>query len=132
MGLRERIRLVGEEHDPELADDGIEHSVREGQLHGVRLTPFHRSRGPERRCPIEHRLIQIGRDDRGVFRECGRQGTRHDTGAGRDFQHAAHGSPTQPGHQVRGVWLEQQRNEIRLVELRDRATKDFVAAGTAH
>jgi hypothetical protein len=63
VGLRERFRLFGEKHDPELAYNGVERAGLEGQVHGIRLTPFHGSPGPERGSLIKHRLIQIRGND---------------------------------------------------------------------
>ena len=132
MRLRKRPGLVGEEHDPELAHHRVERAVREGQLHGVRLAPFHGPPGPERGRLVEHRLIQIGGDDRGALRQGRGQGPRHDAGAGGHFQHAARRPRREPAHQVRRVRLEEQRDQVRLVELRDRPREDLVAACAAH
>ena len=63
MGLRKSLGLFGEKHDPELAYNGVKRSVLEGQLYGIRLTPFHGPRGPERGSLIKHRLIQIRGND---------------------------------------------------------------------
>ena len=41
--FRECPGFVGEEHDPELADDGVECRALERQFRGIRLTPFHRT-----------------------------------------------------------------------------------------
>ena len=62
--FRERFRLVREEHDAELADDRVERRVRKRQLHRVRLAPFNRARRSDRRRVIEHRLVEIGGDNR--------------------------------------------------------------------
>ena len=62
--LGERLRLVGKEHDAELADDGVERVVRERQPHRVGLAPLDRPRGADRRGMVEHRLVQVGGDDR--------------------------------------------------------------------
>ena len=41
--LRECLRLIGEEHDAELAHHRVKRFVSEGQLQRVRLTPLHRT-----------------------------------------------------------------------------------------
>ncbi len=115
-----------------MREDGVIRSVLERQLHGIRLTPLHGPRGPERRSLIEHRLIQIRGNDRDAFWQHRSQSTSHDACAGRYFQHATERSRCEPVHQVRGVRLEEQGNQIRVVKFRNRAGEDLVSTRTTH
>ena len=87
--LRERLRLVGEEHRAELADDRVERAVLEGQLHRVGLAPLDGARGADRRprgrASAWFRSVATIDDARGQRR---RQRARDHARAGRDLEHA--------------------------------------------
>jgi hypothetical protein len=80
------VALVGEEHDAELADDGVELAVGEGQLHRVGLLPLHRPRGADLPRGRDHAGVEVGGDDLGRRRQLRREGARDDTGAGGDLE----------------------------------------------
>ena len=120
-GLCERLALVGEEHDPELAHDQIERLVGEGQLHRIGLTPCDRTGGADRGRMVEHRLIEVGGDDRGAVRERRREGACHHAGSCRYFEYPRWRDLPCAGGHVGGVGLEDERHHVALVELRDGA-----------
>ena len=62
------LRLVGEEHRPELADHGIEGLVGERQRLRIGRLPAHAVRRNLLGGMVEHRLVQVGRDNAGVGR----------------------------------------------------------------
>ena len=130
--LRKCLRLIGKEHRAELADDGVELSVPKGKLHRVCLPPLHRTPDAGRDRLIDHRLIQIGGDDRDAFGQRGRQGSRHHAGAGGDLEHAPQRPRSQATREVIGVRLENHRHQMRFVELRNRSGEDFVGRVVGH
>src|SRR5258708_7839868 len=130
--LREGLRLVGEEHHAELAHDGVELSILERQLHGVRLAPLHRAPYPDGAGLLEHRRIEVRGDDGHVGGQRGIEGARDGAGARCDLEHAGHGTRGEPARQVRGVGRENQRHEVRVVDARDRACEYLVAVVGCH
>jgi hypothetical protein len=127
--LGERLRLVGEEHDAELADDNIERRVIERQCHRVGLAPLDRSSRADRDRHVEHGLVEIGGDERRRFRQDRPHGPGDDAGAGGDLEHALGRALCDAPRQIVRVGREDQRDEDLVVELRDRAREDLVEGG---
>ena len=123
---------AGEDRPPGGGGDGVEAVGGGGQVEGARWPPLAPLVGPNRGGVVEHRLVQVGGDD---ARGCGdgvRQRPRQDAGSGGDLQHPIDGLTRHPRRQVGGVGLEDQRHEIGLVELRDRAGEFLVRVAGGH
>jgi hypothetical protein len=88
MRLRERLRLVGKEHDPELTNHGVEFSIGEWKLHGVGLAPLHRAARSYAGSHVEHCLIQIRRDNGNAGWQCGCEFARHNPRPGGNLEHS--------------------------------------------
>ena len=131
-GFRKRLRLVRKEHGPELADDGVERAIREGQLHSVCLAPLHRTACADRRCHVQHRLIEVGRDDRRAVRQRRCKAAGDHAGAGGDLEHPRRRSCRQPTRQIVRIGLEDQRDEIGFIELRNRPCEQLVDIRFCH
>ena len=84
--LPEARDLVGKEHHAKLADDRVEASVVERQRECIRLPPLQAPALNCHCCAIEHRLVEIGRNDIGFGQSRG-DGARQHAGAGCCFQH---------------------------------------------
>jgi hypothetical protein len=126
--LGERLRLVGEEHGAELARDDVEAGIVERQRHRVGRLPAHRPRGADARGLVEHGGIEVGGDDRRTVGQR-RQHARHHAGAGGDLEQVVRAERGDAPRQVVRVRLEDERHQLRFVELRDRAGKHLVAVG---
>jgi hypothetical protein len=108
-GLGEGARLVREEHRPELAHHHVEHAVGERQHLGIRLPPGDPVRRELARCMVEHRPVEVGRDDGDVPRQGGHQGARDHASSGSGFEHASVPQVCQPGRQIIRVRREDHR-----------------------
>ena len=60
MRLAEAAGLVGEEHEPELAHDGVECAVGERQARPIRLLPVDPTGAHHDPGMRDHRLVEIG------------------------------------------------------------------------
>lgn len=109
--------LVGKEHRAELTDDDIEACIVERQLQRVRLPPCHGASDGRRRGAIEHRLIQIGRDDIDMSGQCKRHRARDGAGARCRFQHARWSERRRARCKIFGVGRKEHRHEKPLVKL---------------
>ena len=121
---------VGEEHHPELADDKIEAGVGKGQALGVGHPEFDPLRADLASGHVEHRLVEIGRDDLGLGRLLEQQ-SGDDAGAGGGFEDAPRSERAGPPGEVPAIGLEQQRPQQPVVERRDRTGEDGVASAHA-
>src|SRR5690242_8140206 len=121
--------LVGKEHDAELAHHDVEASVGERQLQRIRLPdldPLQRRLG---RGMIDHRLVEVGGDQRGRRGQAFGERRRDDARAGRGLEHAGRLEVSDLARDVARKRLEQQRAKIAVVERRDRAREDRIVAG---
>src|SRR5688572_29559935 len=85
-------------------------AVAAGSL-GVRAAPL--SGRPQRRAVVNPGRIALA-------------------AAGGDLEDASHGPRPEPVREIRGIGLEDQRNEMTFVHLRDRTREDLVDVVTAH
>jgi hypothetical protein len=120
-GLAVGGRLVGEEHGAELARHGVERAVLERERQRVGLLPGDLGRLHPRGREVEHRPVEVGGDDRGARRQGAGEGAGGDAGAGRGLEHPGRREGGEPGGEVAGVGLGQQRPEVAVVGLGDRA-----------
>ena len=111
-------RLVGEEHDAELADDGIELAGVERQGQRVGLAPG----GARRAFPavFDHRVVEVRRRH-GAGLEGGEELPGHDPGPGGQFQDPPGAVSGHPAGEVGGERLEHRRPQPSLVGLGHRA-----------
>ena len=79
--------FVGEEHDPELADDHVEERIGKRQLQCIGLLPLHGTSGPCGGGLIQHGLVQIRRDNRDLWREHLRELAGHDARSRGNLKH---------------------------------------------
>ena len=122
------LDLVGKEHDAELARHHIERLILERQLQRIRLLPGQAAIGRlPCRGPVEHRLIEVGRDHARAFGKPRRDGARQHAGAGGGFQHVLRGGRGDPAGQVERVRLEDQRDQEAVVDFGDRPGKNLVS-----
>ena len=127
-----RFRLVGPEHDAELAHDHVEGSVIEWKPKRVRRAPVDWSSHWQCRRTIQHWLVEVRGSNRRVIRECSSHRTRHNAGAGSDLQHALRKSQSRPSRDIARVRLKNQRDEPGVVQLRNGAAESPVGFARIH
>jgi hypothetical protein len=112
---------VGKEHDTELTDDGVGRSALHGQLLSVGLSPGDRRVGRALFRDGQHARVQIRRldaDGRGQGApEHLRQGSR----TGGELDHLPLSQLADARSEILGVRLEQQRNQVLVVNRRNRS-----------
>jgi hypothetical protein len=115
------LALVGKEHHAELADHGIEHAVGKRQRLRIGLLPGDAARRDLRGSVVDHRLVQIGRDDRDAARQRVQERARDNAGARGGLQNARRIESRQPLREVLGIGFKDQRAEVLVVERRNRS-----------
>ena len=104
---------VGEEHERELADDGIERAVGERQVQRIAAAPIDRRLQPPRHG--EHVVVEIEAGHRPGGTDAGERAAREDAGAACDVQDpVARPDLRDLGHDGRPLG-EQGGNEVSLV-----------------
>jgi hypothetical protein len=86
--FRECPGFVGEEHGPELADDHVKICIGKRQVQGIGLPPLHWTSGPFGGGLIQHRLVQIRRDNRASWGQRPGKVASHDARSRGDLEHA--------------------------------------------
>lgn len=122
----------GQEHQAELAHYGVKRLAFERKLHGICLAPLDHALRPHRSRIVEHRLIQVCGHDGHILGQHGCHSARNDAGPGRDFEYPREASSGESMREVRCIGLEDQRNQIPIVEFRNRTGEDFVGIFPAH
>jgi len=104
-----------------MADDRVERGVPERQRRGVRLAPLDLPDGPLRPRVREHRLVEVGRDERPPPCEAPCETLRHDAGAARRLEHAHPGLHDEPRREILREPVKKHRPEVPVVVLGHRA-----------
>src|SRR5207248_1224391 len=107
-------------------------AIAERELHGIGLAPLDATRRANRGGLVEHRLIEVRGDDLCVLGKRGGERARHYAGAGGDLEHALHRAQSGTSSEVVCVRLENERNKIALIDLRDRSRENLVGRGFSH
>lgn len=124
------LDAIRKEHGAELAADHVELGVAEGQSHCVGLAPGDAIvirlalRGDR-----EHRLVEIGRDITDAARQRRRHGARHGAGARGDLEQHGGSAGGDASCDVLRIDGEDHRNEILVVDFRNRAGENLVSVG---
>ena len=119
---------VWKEHHAECRCDRVERPVFEGKIARVRLA------GREPRVAdcgfreLDHWCLQIGRDQRRVGRKTLQEVAGRDAGSAGRFEDRAAGGDGSARSELSRVVLEDHRNEVAVVVLRDRAAKGVIGA----
>jgi hypothetical protein len=132
MHFAEGLRLVGIEHDAELADDEVGALVVEGQ--GLRIGRLERDGFARRELPLrdlEHRRVEIGRGEPRARGQGIAKAARDDAGARRRLDQDARIERRGARRDVERVGLEQDRSEPAIIVFRNAADERCVT-GTAH
>jgi hypothetical protein len=134
--IRKCPDFFGEEHHSKRAHNHVERfstsNVSEGKPHRIGLPPLHGPAGSDPVGVVQHRLVQIPRDDSYVCWQEGSQLARHDAGASGDLEYARRRRCRHSAGQIRGVGFEDQGNQMSLVQLGYRAAEHRVAFRTRH
>jgi hypothetical protein len=78
---------------------------------------------------IQHRFVQIGDHVPGTRHPMPDQGARNDSGACGGFEHRHRGKRSDAGRDTCRISLDYQRNRVGVVELSNRACKDYLSIG---
>jgi hypothetical protein len=111
---------IGKEHRAELAGDNVERRVREGEGERVGLAERDARRGDPGCGHVQHRLVEVGRDQ---ARRRHRGGDRlgDDAGAGGGFEDRGRRRRGDAPGEILGIGPEQHRPQQPVVERGDRA-----------
>jgi hypothetical protein len=107
-----RPRLVGKEHDPELAHDCVEGLLREWQVLGIRLLPLDPFATRLQFGEIEHRFVEVGGGNRHRSRQCSGERARKDPGAASRLEQPPGAHVPQTARDIRSVGLEKNIGPI--------------------
>ena len=77
----------------------------------------------------EHRLVQIGRDDRALAAQAGEQSSGDEAGAARDFEYSHSRPPRDPRGQVVREAMEEHGPKVAVVVLRHGTNERVGAVG---
>src|SRR6185312_3076808 len=120
-------RAVGKEHRAELTANEVEGRIFKRQRQGIRLAPLDAAVGSlSGGGVVEHRLVEVGDHIARAGGEFWRQGAGDNPGARAGLQNGAWRQGRRPPCKIRGVWLENQRNHIAVVILRNRSGERLV------
>ena len=123
-------RLVREEHEPELAHHDVEGAVREGEARAVRLAPLERGVGGDLAPRVgDHRVVEVGGDERPLAGEAPEEAPGDDPGAAGDLEHAHTREDRQPCGQIVRVGVEEEGPEVPVVVAGDVADERRVLLG---
>jgi len=112
--------FVWKEHHAELTNDAIEGLIGEWELLGIGLAEGDAFVG-ERCGVVEHRRIQVGRNNGNRRSTRSSQGAGENASAGGKFKQIAGGEMGEARSEIVGIGLEEERTHVAFVELRDRA-----------